>query len=312
MIMKRFLLIVLTLLAGACMVVSCGGVKPKAKHVIFIGVDGVSTPAFKDPALLARMPNVKMMMEQGSYTLGKRSVMPSSSAINWATIFNGLPTEQHGYGQWNSSKPEIPAVLDNGRGMPPTIYTLLREQRPDAESGCVYNWNGIGPLLDTVVINYHVYDPGYHEPEGYSMENYTQERAVKYILDKKPTFFTFYIGDVDEVGHRCGWESPEYYDCLEETDRMVGLILQAAKDAGIYDDTIFVFSSDHGGSGKGHGKLEMAHLETPFVLYGKNIRKGYVLEEPMMQYDLPATLAYALGVNIPKEWRGRPMTAMFK
>ena len=310
--MKRILLIALIVLAGASLVASCGGVKPKAQHVIFIGVDGVSTPAFKDPALLARMPHVRMMMEQGSYTLGKRSVMPSSSAINWATIFNGLPTEQHGYGQWNSSKPEIPAVLDNGRGMPPTIYTLLREQRPDAETGCVYNWNGIGPLLDTTVIDYHLYDPGYHEPENYSMENYTKERAVKYILEKKPTFFTFYIGDVDEVGHRCGWESPEYYDCLEETDRMVGLILQAAKDAGIYDNTIFVFSSDHGGSGKGHGKLEMSHLETPFVLYGKNIRKGYVLDEPMMQYDLPATLAYALGVEIPKAWRGRPMTAMFQ
>ena len=307
--MKRYLLIALALVAGCCLVASCDG--PKAKHVIFIGVDGVSTPAFKDPALLARMPNIRNMMEQGSYTLEKRSVMPSSSAINWATIFNGLPTEQHGYGNWNSSKPEIPAVLDNGRGMPPTIYTLLREQRPDAESGCVYNWDGIGPLLDTAVLSYHLYDPGYHNPEDYSMERYTQERAVKYILEKKPTFFTFYIGDVDEVGHQSGWESPEYYDCLEETDRAVGLILQAARDAGIYDDTIFVFSSDHGGSGRGHGKLEMAHLETPFILYGKHIRKGYVLDEPMMQYDLPATLAYALGLKIPKEWRGRPLKSMF-
>ena len=308
--MKRYLLITLVVLAGFCF--DASGARPKAKHVIFIGVDGVSTPAFKDPALLARMPNVWMMMKQGSYTLEKRSVMPSSSAINWATIFNGLPTEQHGYGNWNSSKPEIPAVLDNGRGMPPTIYTLLREQRPNAESGCVYNWDGIGPLLDTTVINYHLYDPGYHEPDGYSMERYTRERAVRYIMEKRPTFFTFYIGDVDEVGHRCGWESPEYYDCLEETDRMVGLILKAAQDAGILDDTIFVFSSDHGGSGKGHGKLEMAHLETPFILFGKNIRSGYVLEEPMMQYDLTATLAYALGLEIPKEWRGRPMKAMFK
>lgn len=308
--MKRFLPLLILLLVAAC----CGEKQPrmKAAHVIFIGVDGVSTPAFKDPALLARMPNVKMMMEEGSYTLGKRSVMPSSSAINWATIFNGLPTEQHGYGHWNSSKPEIPAVLDNGRGMPPTLYTLLREQRPDAEAGCVYNWDGIGPLLDTTVIDYHLYDPGYHIPDNYTMESYTQERAVKYILEKKPTLFTFYIGDVDEVGHRCGWDTPEYYDCLEETDRMVGLILQAARDAGIFDDTIFVFSSDHGGSGKGHGQLDMLHLETPFVLYGKNIRKGYVLEFPMMQYDLPATLAYALGLRIPDAWRGRPMTAMFR
>lgn len=307
--MKR-ILIALLLMAGCLVVASCDG--PKAKHVIFIGVDGVSTPAFKDPALLARMPNVKMMMEQGSYTLEKRSVMPSASAINWATIFNGLPTEQHGYGQWNSSRPEIPAVLDNGRGMPPTVYTLMREQRPEAETGCVYNWDGIGPLIDTAVIDYYLYDPGYHEPENYVLENYTNERAVKYILEKKPAFFTFYIGDVDEVGHRCGWESPEYYDCLEETDRMVGIILQAASDAGIFDDTIFVYSSDHGGSGHGHGKLEIAHLETPFVLYGKNIRKGHVLEEPMMQYDLTATLAYALGLKPPKEWRGRPMVEMFK
>lgn len=308
--MKRLLLLSLVVLVASC----CGEQKtrPQAGHVIFIGVDGVSTPALKDPALLARMPNVKMMMEQGAYTLGKRSVMPSSSAINWATIFNGLPTEQHGYGHWNSSRPEIPAVLDNGRGMPPTVYTLLREQRPEAESGCVYNWDGIGPLLDTTVLDYHLYDPGYHIPDGYTMEGYTKERAVKYILEKKPTLFTFYIGDVDEVGHRCGWDTPEYYDCLEETDHCVGLILQAAKDAGIFDDTIFVFSSDHGGSAKGHGQLQMLHLETPFVLYGKNIRKGYVLDYPMMQYDLPATLAYALGLRIPPEWRGRPMTEMFQ
>ncbi len=308
--MKRLLLITLAVLAACCLDASAA--RPKARHVIFIGVDGVSTPAFKDPVLLGRMPNIWMMMNQGSYTLEKRSVMPSSSAINWATIFNGLPTEQHGYGQWNSSKPEIPAVLDNGRGMPPTIYTLLREQRPKAESGCVYNWDGIGPLIDTAVIDYHLYDPGYHEPEGYTMERYTLERAVEYIKFHKPVFFTFYIGDVDEVGHRAGWESPEYYDCLVEVDRMVGLIFQAAMDAGIFDDTIFVFSSDHGGSGKGHGKLEMAHLETPFILFGKHIREGYILEEPMMQYDLTATIAYALGLKIPKAWHGRPMKSMFK
>lgn len=308
--MKRLLLITLAVLAACCL--DASATRPKARHVIFIGVDGVSTPAFKDSVLLGRMPNIWMMMNQGSYTLEKRSVMPSSSAINWATIFNGLPTEQHGYGQWNSSKPEIPAVLDNGRGMPPTIYTLLREQRPKAETGCVYNWDGIGPLIDTAVINYHLYDPGYHEPEGYTMERYTLERAVEYIKFHKPVFFTFYIGDVDEVGHRAGWESPEYYDCLVEVDRMVGLIFQAAMDAGIFDDTIFVFSSDHGGSGKGHGKLEMAHLETPFILFGKHIREGYILEEPMMQYDLTATIAYALGLKIPKAWRGRPMKSMFK
>ena len=303
--MKRFFLIALAALVLCC---SCSEeARPKAGHVIFIGVDGVSTPAFKDPALLSRMPNLKMMMNEGSYTLEKRSVMPSASAINWATIFNGLPTEQHGYGNWNSTKPEIPPVLDNGRGMPPTVYTLLRQQRPDAETGCVYNWDGIGPLIDEEVINYHLY----RKPDLNALEKYIQDDAVKYILEKKPTFFTVYIGDPDEVGHNEGWDTPSFYKSLEETDRMVGIILQACKDAGIFDDTIFVFSSDHGGSEKGHGELKMLHLETPFILYGKHIRKGYVLDEPMMQYDLSATLAYALGLKIPQAWRGRPLKSMF-
>ena len=305
--MKRFLLLILAALAlcSACTDKDKEG--PKAGHVIFIAVDGVSTLAFKDPKLLERLPNLKMMMEQGSYTLEKRSVMPSASAINWASIFNGLPTEQHGFGHWNTVKPEIPPVLDNGRGMPPTVYTLLREQRPEAESGCVYNWDGIGPLIDEEVINYHLY----RKPDSSALEKYVREDAVRYILEKKPTFFTVYIGEPDEVGHNEGWDTPKYYECLEETDRMVGIIIEACKEAGIFDDTIFMFSSDHGGSGNGHGELQILQLESPLILYGKHVRKGYVLEEPAMQYDLAATLAYALGLKIPPAWRGRPLTSMF-
>ena len=89
-------------------------------------------------------------------------------------------------------------------------------------------------------------------------------------------------------------------------------ILKYKTVLGTLDATpIFVFSSDHGGSEKGHGELKMLHLETPFILYGKNIRKGYVLDEPTMQYDLSATLAYALGLKVPQAWRGRPLTSMF-
>lgn len=307
--MKRIILVILAI-AALCSCAKDTG-KPKAKHVIFIGVDGVSTPVFKNPETLKNIPNLKMMMDNGSYTLTKRAVMPSASAINWASIFNGLPTEQHGYYRWNSEKPDIPAITDNGRGMPPTIFTLIREQRPSAETGCAYNWDGIGPVVDTTVINYHIYDPGYHNPENYVLEEYVKEKAVKYILEKKPDFFTFYIGDVDETGHTLGWETQDYYDCIANVDKMIGLIIQATKDAGIFDDTIFVFTTDHGGSENGHGQFLISHLETPFIIYGKNIRKG-TLGDSMMQYDVPATMAYALGLDIPKEWRGRPMKEAFK
>lgn len=66
--------------------------KDKAKHVVFIGLDGWG--AYSLPK--ADMPNVKKLMEDGSYTLKKRSALPSSSAINWASMFMGAGPELHG------------------------------------------------------------------------------------------------------------------------------------------------------------------------------------------------------------------------
>ena len=100
---------VLILIAAAAVALSfnsCNNgkaIKPKAEHVIFIVLDGWATQSFKDN--VDNMPTVKMLMENGCYTMHKRSTMPSSSATNWATIFMGVPPEMHGYNAWNSREP---------------------------------------------------------------------------------------------------------------------------------------------------------------------------------------------------------------
>jgi len=303
--MKKILIIALLVLAAAWIISDTWKL---AKHVVFIGIDGLSTECFNQAT---DIPNFKYLMENGSYTLAKRSVMPSASAINWASIFMGMPTEMHCYYTWGSKVPDIPAAYVTDRGMPPTIYTLLEEQMPSAVTGALYNWDGIGYLIDTLAVDYYAYDPGYHQPEGYSLEKYT-ERAVNFILEEKPTFFTFYIGDQDEVGHKYGWGSPEYYQCIQDCDKSIGMILQALKDAGIYDDTIVVVSSDHGGIDRGHGGFTLMELETPFIVYGKHVKKGYAFEETMMQYDMTATFAHIFGLKTPQCWVGRPMRQIFK
>ena len=88
-------------------------------------------------------------MTNGCYTLHSRSVLPSSSAINWASMFMGVGTELHGYTTWGSKTPEIPSREVNERGIAPTIFSVLREQRPKAEIGCLYEWPGIKYLVDT-------------------------------------------------------------------------------------------------------------------------------------------------------------------
>ncbi|MCR5519205.1 MAG: alkaline phosphatase [Bacteroidales bacterium] len=292
-------------------VVDLDAAKKKAKHVIMIGIDGWAAEGLRqaDPE---DIPNIKDLMDHGSWTLAKRSVMPSASAINWASMFNGLPTEMHGFDKWNSTKGTIPSTADNGRGIPPTIYTIIREQRPEAETGIIYDWNGVGAVCDKEAASYEYFIKTYKGTEVIvSVEEYTK-LGVEYIKEKKPFFFTFYYGLLDNTGHNYGWYSPEYMAVQKSLDKGIGMLIQALKDAGIYEDSVIIVSADHGGKGKGHGKFTLEELETPFIVFGKKIKQGYEISLPMMQYDTPAIIADILGINIPEGWRGRAFKEIYK
>ena len=124
--MRKVLLFVCLLMAG--MTVNVNAAKQKAKHVILIGMDGWG--AYSVPK--ADIPAIKSLMTNGCYTLHSRSVLPSSSAINWASMFMGAGPELHGYTQWGSKTPELPSRVLNQHGIFPTIFQLLRDAQPEA------------------------------------------------------------------------------------------------------------------------------------------------------------------------------------
>ena len=273
-----------------------------AKHVIFIGMDGWG--AYSLPK--ADMPNLKKLMADGSYTLKKRSVLPSSSAVNWASMFMGAGPEIHGYTQWNSRTPEIPSRVVNKHGIFPTIFSLLREAKPDAEIGCIHEWSGIAYVVDTLAMSYH------KQTTEKPLNANTTKTAVEYIKSKHPTLALIAFDEPDHVGHAIGHNTPEYYAKLKELDGYIGQIVEAVKDAGMIDNTIFIFTSDHGGINRGHGGKTLLEMESPFVISGKGIKKGLVFEESMMQFDVAATVAHIFRLKQPQAWIGRPMLQVFK
>jgi len=97
--------------------------------------------------------------------------------------------------------------------------------------------------------------------------------AVKYIKGKTPNLLAVVFDNPDHVGHADGHDTPAYYAKLAELDGYIGQIVEAAKEAGIWDDTVIIISSaDHGGIGKGHGGKTLQELETPFIIAGKNVK----------------------------------------
>jgi predicted AlkP superfamily pyrophosphatase or phosphodiesterase len=253
------------------------------------------------------MPNVKKLAQEGACTFKKRSVLPSSSAVNWASMFMGAGPELHGYTEWGSKTPELPSRVTGKNNIFPTIFQLLREKEPHAETGCIYDWDGIKYLVDTLSLRYHEQSPDYKvAPEGLC------NMAVRYITEKKPVLAAIIFDEPDHTGHQDGHDTPGYYATLTRLDGYIGKIIEAVKKAGMYDETIFIVTADHGGINKGHGGKTMLEMETPFIVSGKNIKKGVVFDESMMQFDVASTIAYIFDLPQPQVWIGRPVTQIFK
>lgn len=272
----------------------------RPSHIVFVGLDGWG--AYTMPK--ADMPQVKALMDRGAWTLKKRSVLPSSSAINWASIFMGVGTEGHGYTQWGSRSPEIPSIALSKNGIFPTIFTILREQKPEAETGLIYEWPGIAFLTDTLSISFHKNVPVGKDNDSSPI---TAE-AVRYIKEAKPLLLAVTYDNPDHVGHTAGHDTPEIYEIMTYLDQQIGQLIQATKDAGIYDETVFIISSDHGGIDKGHGGITLREMETPLVMAGPGISNTGQLKSAVIQTDIAPTIAALLRLSLPQAWTGRAIS----
>lgn len=277
--------------------------KAMPKHVIVIGFDGLSARSITDGA---KMPNLHKLMDEGSYTLQQRSILPSSSACNWASMFMGAGPELHGFTDWGTQTPQVEPRERNHYGNFPGIFGLYRDKAPSAEIGYIYEWGGMRYLADTLAMSYC------QNATPSQQENGCLNSAIKYIKEKKPNLCAIIFDEPDHTGHSKGWESEEYMTKVQQLDSYLGKLVEAVKEAGIMDETVIIVVADHGGINKGHGGKTMNEMQTPLVFYGKGIKKGYQITQSTMGYDIAATIAYMLKVKQPQVWIARPITSIFK
>lgn len=272
----------------------------KVKHVILIGCDGFGAYALPE----AEMPQLKKLMQEGAWSLTARSVLPSSSAVNWASLLMGAGPTVHGYTEWNSAVPEIPSADTSRFGLFPSVFSLLKEQRPDAVSALIYSWQGIGPLVEKDATTIRV--------AGKDKDDFCVDTAIAIIRTQKPVLTFVHLDEPDGVGHNIGHRTPEYYKELQKVDARIGRIVKAVEDAGIANESVIIVTADHGGKGKGHGGKSLDEVQIPWVVYGRGVQKGRALKQPIITYDTAATIAWLLKLKMPGSWRGLPVKEAFR
>ncbi|MBB4034825.1 hypothetical protein GGR21_000712 [Dysgonomonas hofstadii] len=271
------------------------------EHVIVIGIDALSVEGLKK----ASTPNMDKLIRNGALCEHVRTVQPSSSAANWGSMLMGAGTEIHGVtnNDWRINDHSLKAVVVDKQGFFPTVLSVIRAQRADAELGMIYHWSGFGDLFEKGLASVD---------KTYPTQEETALAMAAYIKEKKPMFLFSQFDDVDAAGHHDGHMSQGYMDCIGRTDSLVGIIVDAVKEAGIENKTMIMIVSDHGGIGLGHGGTTQEEITVPFILRGKGIKQNYSIPTEVYMFDVAPTITYALGLKEPYAWRGKAIRCAFE
>ena len=93
-----------------------------------------------------------------------------------------------------------------------------------------------------------------------------------------------------------------YYALVTHLDRQIGLVLDAARDLGLLQNTRIIYTSDHGEALGAHGLFGKANLldpgaSVPLLMSGPGVRAGHVENTPVSHVDLYPTLVESAGLE---------------
>ena len=132
----------------------------------------------------------------------------------------------------------------------------------------------------------------YEGPDG-SREKYQNYKVPEDLLNGK------YPGDWKE-------NYPDYLGCCRKLDDNLGKLIETLKDKGLYDNTIIIYSSDHGchfRTQEGEYKRNSfdSCLRIPLVIRGGPFRGGKRINKLVSNIHLPCTILSLAGVDVPSD-----------
>ena len=290
------------------MVMLCGCRTPRAEHVIILGFDAMSARGLQR----AETPNFNYMIENGALSLHTRCVRETSSSQNWMSMVSAAPIEMHTVysNRWQrGNAANVPPALTNDAGLFPTIFDLIKDQRPDVRQYGYIEWKGEVRMYDTTAFD-RCRVRGIDE----SINSYKDviETAFSEYLEDRPEFMFLSMDITDAMGHTFGHESDEYLSCITEMDAYVGDFIRELEKRKWMRNTVIIVTADHGGIAFGHGGDTLEEYEIPIIVFGKRVTRGKIMHNTNMIYDVGATAATLLGVELPWECRGKFLKEAFE
>ena len=260
-----------------------------ADLVLLISVDGLR------PDALNHAKHIRRLSFTGAHASNARTISKSSTLPSHASMVSGVDFRRHGL-SFNSYRPE------RGHIQYPTIFSAA--QKAGLSTALFVGKRKLEHLLDPEGV-------GHFEVGGVYCNKVTA-LAAPYLEQAGPGIVFVHFSDPDGAGHRDGWMSREYNEAVARADRCVKTVLEALARRQSDNRTLVLLTSDHGGHDHNHGSRRKLDRHIPWVLWGAGVKPKGRIHTPVYNTDTAATILHALGLPLPGDIEGRPITEAFE
>ncbi|MBQ4528752.1 MAG: alkaline phosphatase family protein [Clostridia bacterium] len=275
------------------------------KHVVIVGVDGMGTFSNKTST-----PNMDNIFAQGAFTDDMLVAIPTSSSHSWASCLTGVTPDLHAL----NDNTLVETTTRDPESKFPTILRIVSEEIPGADVASIATWSGINVgIVETIDNDDSINGKIYKYRNGDA--NGTAE-AVRYITEElsydNKSLTYIHLNDPDAIGHANGYGSSAHLAEITDVDNQIGQIYDAIEAKGIMEDTLFIVTTDHGGTPKGtHGQLTDAEKFAIFGIKGKTVPQGSTIGDMEIR-DTAAIVLTALGLDVPEYMSARVPDGVFE
>jgi arylsulfatase A-like enzyme len=241
---------------------------------------------------LAPMPYLTALMLRSAYTLSAQTVQPSITLPAHTSMLDGMCVLKHNV-RWNEYIPQ------NGYAIGTDIFDLAHAAG-----------------YKTVMIVGKEKLRQITEPQSTDIFKFIDQiddiLVTELITDFPKDFGLMFVHlrDVDLAGHDEAWLARKQLDAAFIADQEINRILNALDKYDLRKETLVIITADHGGKGENHVENIPENTTIPWIVNGPGI-----VPKKLTSYvhitDTAATAAYALGLQIPKEWDGIPVYEAF-
>lgn len=149
----------------------------------------------------------------------------------------------------------------------------------------------------------------HHQNDHHRYEGY-RETVPDYRDYPIPGDLSFLKGDYRE-------QYPDYLSAINRLDYNVGRMVEKLQELGLYEDTVLIYTSDHGSHFKTRNmeykrSCHEGSIHTPLIIRGGAFRGGIREQRLVSLLDLPPTMLSIAGIPVPDSYAGHDLTPLME